>query len=67
MADLVPWPFPLPNRFLDALGYPRVIAFLRGETNRDDLMRRLVQDTRQYAKRQRTWFRHQMDIVWNAS
>ena len=26
MADLIPWPFPLPARFLDALGYPRVVA-----------------------------------------
>ena len=25
MADLIPWPFALPDRFLDALGYPRVI------------------------------------------
>jgi hypothetical protein len=25
MADLIPWPFALPDRFLDALGYPRVV------------------------------------------
>src|SRR5919202_3542530 len=25
MADLILWPFPLPDRFLDALGYARVV------------------------------------------
>src|SRR2546423_15612976 len=25
MPALIPWPFPLPERFLDALGYPRVV------------------------------------------
>jgi hypothetical protein len=25
MADLIPWPFPLPERFVDQLGYPRVV------------------------------------------
>src|SRR5919197_6452748 len=25
MADLIRWPFALPGRFLDALGYPRVV------------------------------------------
>jgi hypothetical protein len=25
MADLLPWPFPLPERVEEALGYPRVV------------------------------------------
>jgi hypothetical protein len=25
MADLIPWPFPLPERFVDQLGYPRAV------------------------------------------
>jgi len=49
---------------LSALGYPQVAAFLRGEISKDDLLRRLIQDTGRYAKRQRTWFRHQLPVEW---
>jgi hypothetical protein len=26
MSEVIPWPFPLPERFLDALGYARALA-----------------------------------------
>jgi hypothetical protein len=26
MSEVIPWPFPLPERFLDALGYARAVA-----------------------------------------
>lgn len=45
---------------LSGLGYPRVTAFLKNEISKDKALQLLIQDTRQYAKRQRTWFRHQM-------
>lgn len=50
---------------LTGLGYPRVIAYLKKELSREDLLKLLIQDTRQYAKRQRTWFRHQAEVQWN--
>ncbi len=49
---------------LTGLGYPRVVAFLRHELTREQLLAQLIQDTRQYAKRQRTWFRNQMTVQW---
>jgi len=49
---------------LSGLGYPRVIAYLNGTLGKDQLLHFLIQDTRQYAKRQRTWFRTQMDVTW---
>nr|AEQ20589.1 tRNA delta(2)-isopentenylpyrophosphate transferase [uncultured bacterium CSLF42] len=47
---------------LSGLGYPRVVAFLKDELSKQDMLQGLIQDTRQYAKRQRTWFRHQLQV-----
>lgn len=52
---------------LTGLGYPRVVDFLSQRMNRDQLLAQLVLDTRQYAKRQRTWFRNQMKVTWKTS
>lgn len=41
---------------LKSLGYPQAIAFLKGELARKDAVERVATLTRQYAKRQRTWF-----------
>ena len=41
---------------LKSLGYPQAIAFLRGELSRTQAVERVETLTRQYAKRQRTWF-----------
>jgi len=50
---------------LTGLGYPRVIAYLKGTLSKDECLHLLIQDTRQYAKRQRTWFRHQLpNVEW---
>jgi tRNA dimethylallyltransferase len=35
-------------------------AVLLGTVSRDAAIERTIIDTRQYAKRQRTWFRHQL-------
>ena len=45
---------------LDAVGYREVTAFLHGEIQPDDLAERINTSTRRYAKRQETWFRHQL-------
>ena len=41
---------------LKSLGYPQVIAFLQGQLSRAQALAEIVLKTRQYAKRQRTWF-----------
>jgi len=43
-----------------AIGAPELIAYLRGELTLDDARERAVIASRQYAKRQRTWFRNRM-------
>ena len=43
-----------------ASGYGWVQALVKGEVDLDTARSRIVIETRQYAKRQRTWFRHQL-------
>lgn len=62
--DLLNKGYPESCAALTGLGYPRVMAFLKGQLSKEDLLKYLIQDTRQYAKRQRTWFKHQMEIEW---
>lgn len=47
-----------------ALGYRQAVQMLRGEIPRDQAIRLCQTKTRQYAKRQLTWFRHEPDVNW---
>ena len=44
-----------------ATGYGVVRSFVTGEIDRATALERVLVETRQYAKRQRTWFRHQLE------
>lgn len=50
-----------------AIGVPEIAGFLRGEWSRDEAQARGAQATRNYAKRQFTWFRHQPPTDWKRS
>ena len=43
-----------------ATGYDALRAVVEGDVTLDDAVDRVIVATRQYAKRQRTWFRHQL-------
>ncbi len=43
-----------------ALGYPELKAYIAGKATREEAIRLAQQSTRNYAKRQMTWFRHQI-------
>ena len=43
-----------------ALGVPSLMAHLEGRLSLDQAIEQAIIETRQYAKRQMTWFRHQM-------
>ena len=43
---------------LVTIGYREIVVHLQGDLPRDELVEQIVSATRQYAKRQRTWFRH---------
>ena len=49
---------------MKAIGVSQIAAMLNGELTRDEVLDRGAAATRQYAKRQMTWFRNQMDESW---
>ena len=57
----------IPHRALPALqtvGYREVFQFLDSNISREESIRLIKQHTRQYAKRQMTWFRKEEGISW---
>ncbi|KAM3107116.1 tRNA (adenosine(37)-N6)-dimethylallyltransferase MiaA [Phormidesmis sp. 146-33] len=49
---------------LDTLGYREMKSYLRGEISLTEAQKAIVLHTRQFAKRQRTWFRADSRIEW---
>lgn len=54
----------IPN-IVDTIGYREIISYLDGELSLDEAKDKLKQNTRNYAKRQLTWFRKNEEINWN--
>lgn len=54
----------IPN-IVDTIGYREIISYLDGETSLERAKELLKQNTRNYAKRQLTWFRKNENIKWN--
>lgn len=49
---------------MKSIGYRHMCEFLSGEVDFERCIELLKQDTRRYAKRQLTWFRHEPDAIW---
>lgn len=49
---------------MSSVGYKETIEFLRGNLTADQLYEEIFKNTRQLAKRQRTWFQRDKDIQW---
>lgn len=49
---------------LQTVGYKEVYGFLDGEYDELEMIKLLKQNSRRYAKRQLTWFRHQGNFEW---
>jgi tRNA dimethylallyltransferase len=49
---------------MSSLGYPEMVSYIRGEMSLEDALSLLQKNTRNYAKRQLTWFRREPDVVW---
>ncbi|HEY5906630.1 MAG TPA: tRNA (adenosine(37)-N6)-dimethylallyltransferase MiaA [Vicinamibacteria bacterium] len=54
-------------RPLQAIGYRQAVAVAQGHMSVEQAERETVTATLRYAKRQRTWFRHQLGGVWCTS
>jgi tRNA dimethylallyltransferase len=60
LKQKIPHDFPV----WGAIGYMEALAFLRGEMSAETAQERIFRRTRQYAKRQWTWFRRQHPVQW---
>lgn len=49
---------------MSSVGYKESIAYLKGEISSEDLLEEISKNTRQLAKRQRTWFQRDKEIHW---
>lgn len=49
---------------LQTVGYKELFDYFNGETTREDAVELIKRNTRQYAKRQMTWFRKDKEFVW---
>lgn len=49
---------------LQTVGYKEVFGFFDGMYEKKEMVRLLKQNSRRYAKRQLTWFKHQGDFKW---
>ncbi|ALE03647.1 tRNA (adenosine(37)-N6)-dimethylallyltransferase MiaA [Bartonella ancashensis] len=51
---------------MKAIGVPEFISYLDGKSSFEESLEMAKTQTRRYAKRQMTWFRHQFDGKWQA-
>ncbi|WP_028548520.1 tRNA (adenosine(37)-N6)-dimethylallyltransferase MiaA [Paenibacillus sp. UNC451MF] len=49
---------------MQGLGYKEILGYLDGAATLEEAVFQLKQDTRRFAKRQLSWFRHMKDIEW---
>lgn len=49
---------------MQGLGYKEIADYLQGNCSLEAAVERLKRDTRRFAKRQLSWFRHMKDIHW---
>jgi tRNA dimethylallyltransferase len=49
---------------MQAIGYRQVVEHLRGERSLEETVALVKTRTRQFAKRQMTWFRRQLPVTW---
>ena len=56
--------FPQSSKPFESHGYKQTLQLLNGELNQRDAIFYAQRNTRNYAKRQLTWFRREADLVW---
>ena len=49
---------------MQGLGYKEVVEYLNGIITKEQMIDKIKQETRRYAKRQLTWFRKYENIIW---
>jgi len=64
VASLLAEPKGLSDQASQALGYAEMIEHLKGKYTLEQAVEWIKINTRQFAKRQRTWFRHFRNVQW---
>ena len=49
---------------MQALGYKEVVEYLENKVTKEEMIDKIKQESRRYAKRQLTWFRKNKEIKW---
>jgi tRNA dimethylallyltransferase len=55
------------GRALKSLGYRQLVRHLAGDCTLEDAVVHIKRDTRQFARRQLTWFRSEPGVLWYPS
>ena len=66
VKDLLDQGVPPQSNALGAHGYRRVVEYLQGLRDLESAIEQTKLDVRHYAKRQLTWFRHEVGVEWFA-
>jgi len=49
---------------MQGLGYKEVVEYLENKVSKEEMIEKIKQESRRYAKRQLTWFRKNENIIW---
>ena len=49
---------------MQGLGYKETKEYLEGKISKEEMIDKIKQETRRYAKRQLTWFRKNVGAIW---
>lgn len=49
---------------MQGLGYKEVVEYIEGNITKEEMIEKIKQETRRYAKRQLTWFRKNKQTIW---
>ena len=49
---------------MQGLGYKEVVQYLNNELSKEEMIEKIKQESRRYAKRQLTWFRSYKNAIW---
>ena len=49
---------------MQGLGYKEVVEYLNNQCTKEEMIEKIKQETRKYAKRQLTWFRKNKQTIW---
>ena len=52
---------------MQGLGYKEVVEYLEEKCTFEEMVEKIKQETRRYAKRQLTWFRKNKETIWLAA